>query len=97
MWNWLSKAWGATKRVLGKVKSGVEYGSKLFNKGKEVYNGAKNFASNLPFVGEVANTLITNAENSANNYAKEKTGINFSDVNKAVSTAEKVAKYLPKG
>jgi len=97
MWNWLKKAWGATKQVLGKVKSGVESGAKIFNKGKEMYNSAKNFASNLPVVGAVAKELIGKAEDSANKYAKEKTGINFQDVNKAVSTAERVSKYLPSG
>lgn len=97
MFNWLRKAWGATKNVLGKVKSGVESGAKLFNKGKEIYGTVKNFASNLPVVGTIAKEMINKAEDSANQYAKQKIGIDFKDINKAVSTAEGVAKYLPRG
>lgn len=97
MFNWLKKAWGATKHVLGRVKSGVESGAKLFNKGKEMYSGIKGFASNLPFVGAVASEMINKAESSANQYAKQKIGLDFKDINKAVSTAEGVAKYLPSG
>jgi hypothetical protein len=97
MLSWLKKAYEGTKRVLGKVKNGVESGARIFNKGKELYNSAKSFASNLPFVGAVAKEMIGKAESQANQYAKEKTGLNFSDVNKAVSTAEGVAKYLPRG
>ena len=97
MFNWLRKAWGATKNVLGKVKSGVETGAKLFNKGKEIYGNVKNFASNLPVVGTVASEMIKKAEDSANQYAKQKIGMDFKDINKTVSTAEGVAKYLPRG
>jgi hypothetical protein len=97
MFQWLNKAYHTTRKVLGKVKSGVETGVKIFNKGKEIYNHAKNFASNLPVVGKVANEFINKSENQANDYAKRNLGVNFSDVNKAVSTAERVAKYLPSG
>lgn len=97
MFNWLKKAYGKVKQVLGKVKSGVEGGVKLFNKGKEAYSNAKNFASNLPVVGSVANELIGKGEEVLNKYAKEKTGFNMEDVNRGVSTAEKYSKYLPSG
>lgn len=97
MFNWLKKAWGTTKHVLGKVKNGVEGSVKLFNKGKELYSNAKNVVSNLPVVGSVAKELIGQGEESLNKYAKEKTGMNFQDVNKAISTAERVSKYLPSG
>jgi hypothetical protein len=97
MFNWLRKAWGATKRVLGKVKSGVEGGVRLFNKGKEVYGTAKNFVSNLPVVGSVAKELIGKGEEGLNKYAKEKAGISFEDVNKGVGMADRVSKYLPSG
>jgi hypothetical protein len=95
MFNWLRKAWGTTKRVLGKVKSGVETGARIFNKGKQIYAGVKDIASNLPVVGAVASEMINKAENQANAYAKRNVGLDFKDINKAVSTAEKVAKYLP--
>lgn len=97
MFNWLRRAYQATKQVLGKVKSGVESGAKIFNKGKELYGSAKGFVSNLPFVGAAAGEMIKKAEGQANQYAKEKIGIDFKDINKAVSTAEGVAKYLPSG
>lgn len=97
MFQWLKKAYQGTKKVLGRVKSGVETGARLFNKGKEMYNTAKNFASNLPVVGSVASEFINKSENQANDYAKRNLGVNFSDVNKAVSTAERVSKYLPSG
>ena len=95
MFQWLRKAYDATKRVLGKVKSGVETGARIFNKGKEFYISAKGFASNLPFIGAVASEMINKAEGQANQYAKSKIGIDFKDIDKAVSTAETVAKYLP--
>jgi hypothetical protein len=95
MFQWLRRAYQATKHVLGKVKSGVETGARLFNKGKELYSSAKGFASNLPFVGAAAGEMIKKAEGQANEYAKSKIGVDFKDINKAVSTAEGVAKYLP--
>lgn len=85
------------KRFLGKVKSGVESGARIFNKGKEVYSNVKNFASNLPVVGSMASEMIKKGESQANEYAKKNLGVNFSDLNKVVSTAEGVAKYLPRG
>lgn len=97
MFNWLKNAWGTTKRVLGKVKSGIESGAKIFNKGKEMYSKAKSFASNLPVVGQVAQELIGKAEEYANKEAKQRLGADFSDLNKAVSTAENVSRYLPRG
>jgi len=95
MLSWLKKAWGVTKQVLGRVKSGVDSGARIFNKGKQLYTSAKEFASNLPFVGSVAKEMIGKAEGQVNQYAKEKIGLDFKDINKAVSTAEGVAKYLP--
>lgn len=97
MLSWLKKAWGVTKMVLGKVKSGVEGGVRIFNKGKEMYSNAKNFASNLPVVGTAASNAINKFENKANEAVKSRIGVDFKDINKAVSTAETVAKYLPKG
>jgi len=97
MFQWLKRAFQGTKRVLGKVRGGVEYGAKLYHKGKDVYNAVKNIASNLPVVGTVASEFINKSENQANDYAKRNLGVNFRDVDKAVSTAETVAKYLPRG
>jgi hypothetical protein len=97
MLSWLKKAWGVTKHVLGRVKSGVDTGVKMFNRGKQLYTSAKEFATNLPFVGTVAKEMIGKAEGQVNQFAKEKIGLDFKDINKAVSTAEGVAKYLPSG
>jgi hypothetical protein len=83
------------KRVLGKVKSGIETGARIFNKGKEIYSNAKNFVTNLPVVGNLARDVIQKAETSANEMAKRKLGVNFNDVNQAVSRLETGARYLP--
>jgi hypothetical protein len=92
---WLKQAYQTIRRVLGKVKSGVETGARIFNKGKAIYGGVKNFASNLPVVGMAASNAIARAEGDANAYAKRNLGVNFGDVDRVVSTAERVAKYLP--
>jgi hypothetical protein len=97
MFNWVRKAYGVAKKVLGRVKSGVEGGAKIFSKGKELYSSAKNFASNLPVVGAVAKEMIGKAEEYANKEAKQRLGADFSDLNKGVATAERVASYLPRG
>ena len=97
MFSWLKKAFGTTKRVLGKVKSGIESGARLFSRGKEMYGQAKNFASNLPVVGQVAKELIGKAEDYANKEAKQRLGADFSDLNKVVGMAESTARYLPRG
>jgi hypothetical protein len=97
MFQWLRKAYDAGKRVLGKVRSGVEGGARFFNKGKEMYSNAKNFATNLPVIGAVASDAINRMEDKANEAVKRRVGVDFRDVNKAVSTAEAVAKYLPRG
>jgi len=97
MFGWLKRAFGTTKRVLGRVKSGIESGARLFSKGKEMYGQAKNFASNLPVVGQVAKELIGKAEDYANKEAKQRLGADFSDLNKAVGVAEGAARYLPRG
>lgn len=94
---WLRNAFQTVKKVLGKVKSGVQGGARLFNKGKDVYGDVKNIASNLPYIGNVAGEMIKKYEGQANDYAKRNIGVNFGDINKIVSTADRVAKYLPSG
>lgn len=94
---WLRNAFQTVKKVLGKVKSGVQGGARLFNKGKDVYGDVKNIASNLPYIGNVAGEMINKYEGQANDYAKRNIGVNFGDINKIVSTADRVAKYLPSG
>ena len=97
MFNWLKKAWGAMKGVLGKVKHGVQKGAQLFNKGRNIYNDVKVKAANLPTIGPVASTMIYNAENMLNQKAKDKLGVNFQDVARTVSTADRLSNYLPSG
>ena len=97
MFNWLRKAWGAVKGVMGKIKNGVQYGASLFNKGRNLYNDAKVKAINLPMVGPVASTMIGNAENMLNQKLREKTGYGFQDVARGVGTAERLSNYLPSG
>jgi hypothetical protein len=97
MFGWLKKMYRGARNVIGRVKSGVEGGAKLFTRGKEMYGKVKNFASNLPIVGTVAKELIAGAEDYANKEAKSRLGADFSDLNKAVGMAEGVARYLPRG
>ena len=97
MFNWIRKAYGGVKKVLGRVKSGVEHGARIFGRGRELYTKAKDFASNLPVVGAVANELIGKAEDYANKEAKQRLGADFGDLSRGVATAERVASYLPRG
>jgi hypothetical protein len=97
MWNWLKKAWATGKKVLGKVKGGLDTGLRLFQKGKDFYTGLKNTASNLPVVGAVASNLISKGEEAVSKFAKEKTGYDMSDVNKLAGLAKNVSNILPTG
>jgi hypothetical protein len=97
MWNWLKKSWAAGKSVLGKVKGGLDYGLRLFQKGKDAYQNVRNTLTNLPIVGTVAENLINKGESAANQYAKEKTGYNMGDVNKAAGLAKNISNLLPMG
>ena len=97
MFHWLKKAYSGARHFIGRVKSGVERGARIFSKGKEMYASAKNFASNLPVVGTMAREMIGKAEDYANKEVKQRLGADFSDLNKAVSTAESAARYLPRG
>lgn len=92
---WLRQAYQTIRKVLGKVKTGIDTGAKIFRRGKEMYGGAKNFVTSLPVVGMAASNAIARGESQANDYAKRNIGINFGDVDRAVSTAERVSKYLP--
>jgi hypothetical protein len=95
MFSWLNKAYEGVKQTLGKVKSGIEGGAKLFDKGKETYSKVKSMVSNIPVVGAIANEMIGKAETQANAYAKKQTGLSLQDIDKGVSTAKKATSYLP--
>jgi hypothetical protein len=85
-----SRVFGTTKRVLGKVKGGVEGGARLFSKAKDLYKDVKDIASNVPMVGE----MINKAEGQAEDFVKSKVGLRFKDLQKAGSTVRGVIKYL---
>ena len=95
MFSWLNKAYEGAKRTLGKVKSGVEGATQLFDKAKASYGQIKSFATNLPVVGGLANEMIGKAENKADTYVKKNTGLSLQDIDKGVSTAKKASSYLP--
>ena len=95
MFNWLRKGLMMGKKVLGRVKGGLDTGLRLFQKAKDVYGGLKNTASNLPVVGAVASNLIGKGEEALSKYAKEKTGYSMSDVNKLAGMARTVSNLLP--
>lgn len=71
---WIKKAVEGGKRFLGKVKSGLERGLQLFNKGKEKYAELKQRAGDLPYVGGAASNLIAEAERRVGQKYTEKTG-----------------------
>jgi len=83
------------KRVLGKVKGGLDTGLRLFQKAKDVYSGLKNTATNLPVVGAVARELINKGEEAVSKFAKEKTGYNMTDVEKLAGLARTASNLLP--
>ena len=95
MWNWLSKAWSSGRHVLGKVKGGVDYGLRLFQKAKDIYGNLKSKFTNLPVVGGLAKEIISQGEDNLNKMAKERLGFNMGDVNKVASTARMVSNLLP--
>lgn len=94
MFNWLKKAWAGTKRVLGKVRNGIESGVKLFNKGKQLYTAGKNYVSNLPVVGNAAKSMIDKAEGNVNKYVKDKTGQSLESIDRAVDVTGFAAKHF---
>jgi len=95
MWNWIRKGWAIGKKVLGKVKGGLEKGLSLYQKGKERYNEAKYRASNLPFVGGVAADLIREAEGKVGQVYAEKTGRDLlQDVGRAEGLADKAKRGI---
>lgn len=96
--SWLSKAWSFGKRVLGKVRGGLEKGLRLFQKAKAGYGEMKQRAENLPFVGEAARNLIAEGERKVMDYAREKSGGIITPQNIAVAegVARRVARNLPR-
>jgi hypothetical protein len=95
MWNWIKKGWAFGKKVLGKVKGGLEHGLRLYQSGKDKYNEAKFRASNLPFVGGVAADLIGQAEGKVGQLYAEKTGRDLlQDVGRAESLADKAKRGI---
>jgi len=96
MFDWIKKSWARGKQVLGKMRGGVEKGLQIFNKAKDLYRDVKTGVANMPVVGTAASALIAKGEESANKYAKEKTGFTMQDVNKGAAIAEKLASVLPK-
>jgi hypothetical protein len=95
MWNWIKKGWAVGKKVLGKVKGGLERGLGLFQKGKELYGDLKSKAASLPVVGAVASELIREAEGKVGQVYAEKTGRDLSrDIGRAEGIAEKAKKGL---
>jgi hypothetical protein len=95
LFSWLGPSYEAVKRTLGKVKSGVEGATQLYDKAKNGYAKAKQFAVNLPVVGGLANDLISNGESQAGDYVKKNTGVSLKQIDQGVSTAKKASSYLP--
>jgi len=94
MWNWIKKGWSVGKKVLGKIKGGLERGLGLYQKGKELYGDLKSKAASLPVVGAVASDLIREAEGKVGQVYAEKTG---RDLLKDVGRAEGLADRAKRG
>jgi uncharacterized protein YjbJ (UPF0337 family) len=95
MWNWIKKAWAVGKKVLGKVKGGLDKGLTLYKKGKDLYTDVKGKAASLPVVGSVASDLIRQAEGKVGQIYAEKTGRDLlQDVGRAEGLADKAQRGL---
>jgi hypothetical protein len=93
---WFSKKISKVMPAIGKARGGLEAGLKMFDKAKNMYAQAKSTVQGIPLVGNVAADLIKKQEDKANAYAKQKTGVNFSDVNKGVGIARDINKEVSK-
>ena len=95
MWNWIKKAWAFGKKVLGKVKGGLEKGLTLYQKGKDKYAEVKRRAEDLPVIGGAAADLIRQAEGKVGQVYAEKTGRDLlQDIGRAEGVAEKVQRGI---
>jgi len=94
--SWLSKAFNTGRHIFGKVRSGIESGVRMFNKGKEMYSQVRQKISDLPVVGPAASAVISRMETKADDFAKRKLGIGLSDIDKGVSRIERASQYLPR-
>jgi hypothetical protein len=96
--SWLNKIFDGGKRVLGKVRGGLEAGLRLFNKARSGYGNVKQMAGNLPIVGQVAAGLIGEGERRAMEFASQKSGgyITPQNVELAAGISRRVARNLPR-
>jgi hypothetical protein len=88
MFSWLRKAVEGGKRLIGKVKRGLEKGLELYNFGKRKYGELKQRAADLPFVGGAASNIISEAERRVGDKYSEVTG---RDIRSDIRTGERLA------
>ena len=79
---WLGKLYHGAKRFIGKVASGVQTASKMYGKAKDTYNNIKNTVSTLPVIGATASHLFNKGEEYVNDKLKNKTGVDFKDIDR---------------
>lgn len=91
----LGRIFEGTKRFLGKVKTGLGSGLRMFDKMKAKYDSAKSTIANLPVVGTAAAELVNKGEMELKDYAKTKTGIDPAIVGRGINIARKVESILP--
>jgi hypothetical protein len=91
----LGRMFSGAKRFLGKVKGGLGFGLRLFDKIKGGYEAVKRTVANLPVVGTAAAELISQGETAAGKFFKERTGIDPSVPGRIINVARTVDRYLP--
>jgi hypothetical protein len=82
------------KRFLGKLKSGLGAGLRIFDKAKDKYQSVKSSIANLPVVGTAAAELIRQGESKLGEYSKQK-GVDPAMLQSGLSMARKAEAILP--
>jgi len=75
--SWLSKG---LKKVAPSIGKAVNKAGSLYDKGKTMYKQYSSIVKNAPVIGQIANSLIERGENKVNDFLKEKTGMNFQEL-----------------
>jgi hypothetical protein len=77
LFNWVSKA---VKKIAPAIGKAVNKAGSLYDKGKSMYQQYSSIVKNAPVIGQFANSLIEKGENKVNDFLKEKTGMNYQEL-----------------
>ena len=91
----LGRLIAGAKRFLGKVKGGLGFGLRLFDKVKSGYGSIKQKIASLPVIGTAASELVNRGEGALSDFVKDKTGIDTAMVGRGLNMARTVERLLP--